>query len=211
MEKYDICGADSFLIHSGTCDNPSVDVFGCSVCHTKQLNAIFENDYSNGFMNGYTEMSLQEIIAWLNECKTDDERRAQMIAPWIKDKNVLDFGCGFGGFIKTIAGIVSNISGVEVGKDELKCLNKLGYNVKNSIDLFQIQFDVITLFHVFEHLHNPRNWLSVFSRKLKKDGRLFIEVPNANDALLSLYNSSSFADFTYWSAHNTCIQKRVYL
>lgn len=30
---------------------------------------------------------------------------------------------------------------------------------------------------------------------------MIIEVPNANDALLSLYESAAFADFTYWSAH----------
>lgn len=30
---------------------------------------------------------------------------------------------------------------------------------------------------------------------------MILEVPNADDILLSLYESSSFADFTYWSAH----------
>ena len=30
---------------------------------------------------------------------------------------------------------------------------------------------------------------------------MIIEVPNADDALLSLYENNEFADFTYWSAH----------
>lgn len=196
----DICGAASFFIHSGTRDNPSIDVYECSKCHTKQLNSIVENDYANGFMNG-KHMSPQEISDRLNECKMDDERRATMVAPWIQNKNVLDFGCGFGGFINVVSKITKSISGVELGNDELDYMISRGYDVKNSIEKFDSQFDVITLFHVFEHLKNPREWLNIIGSKIKKDGLLFIEVPNANDALLSLYENSSFADFTYWSAH----------
>ena len=40
-----------------------------------------------------------------------------------------------------------------------------------------------------------------FSKHLCKGGYLVIEVPNADDVLLSLYESEAFADFTYWSAH----------
>ncbi len=40
-----------------------------------------------------------------------------------------------------------------------------------------------------------------FKQHLNKDGLILVEVPNADDALLSLYNSDSFADFTYWHCH----------
>jgi hypothetical protein len=32
-------------------------------------------------------------------------------------------------------------------------------------------------------------------------GRIFIEVPNADDALLTLYRNKAFMEFTYWSPH----------
>ena len=63
------------------------------------------------------------------------------------------------------------------------------------------KFDVITAFHVIEHLKDPVAFLKLISQYLKKDGRIFLEFPNANDALVSLYNSKEFAKFTYWSCH----------
>lgn len=77
----------------------------------------------------------------------------------------------------------------------------MGYIVKSSLGDFEETFDVITMFHVFEHLKNPGKWLDEIARALKPRGILFIEVPNANDVLLSFYESEAFADFTYWSAH----------
>ena len=36
---------------------------------------------------------------------------------------------------------------------------------------------------------------------LSENGRIVIEIPNADDALLSLYGCEAFADFTYWMCH----------
>ena len=196
----DICGAESVLVHKGTRDNPDIDVYECKSCHTKQLDRIVENDYQSGYMNG-KRMSIEEIQARLESCKADDKRRADMVAPWIRGKRVLDFGCGFGGFIKYASNIAGSVSGVELGSDEIEYMHGLGYDVSDSIDSFTDLFDVITLFHVFEHLKDPAKWLDIIAGKLRKNGILFIEVPNANDALLSLYDNEKFADFTYWSAH----------
>lgn len=62
-------------------------------------------------------------------------------------------------------------------------------------------FDLITAFHVFEHLKDPFATLKNLMNHLSEDGQIIIEVPNADDALLSLYECVSFAKFTYWSQH----------
>ena len=36
---------------------------------------------------------------------------------------------------------------------------------------------------------------------LNSNGRIIIEVPNSEDALLTLYDSDAFQRFTYWSQH----------
>ena len=54
---------------------------------------------------------------------------------------------------------------------------------------------------VFEHLKDPLDVLKRFKPFLKTKGEIIIEVPNSDDALLSLFNSNSFSDFTYWSQH----------
>ena len=152
-------------------------------------------------MNGKSEMSAEEIQKRIAECKVDDLRRVQMVNQWCAGKDVLDFGCGFGGFLRGISSIAKNAVGVELSLTERKYLKSLSLTVEDSIDKYEEKFDVITLFHVFEHLSNPREWLNKFAEKIKRNGIIFIEVPNANDILLSFYDSKDFADFTYWSAH----------
>ena len=97
--------------------------------------------------------------------------------------------------------VVKSVSGVELGLTERDYLRGKGFCIERDIAAYKKCFDVITLFHVFEHLDSPLYWLDLFASMLSVDGRLFVEVPNANDALLSLYECDAFADFTYWSAH----------
>lgn len=52
-----------------------------------------------------------------------------------------------------------------------------------------------------EHLPEPHAALSKLAALLKPNGRLIIEVPNANDALLTLYDCDAFQRFSYWSQH----------
>jgi len=60
---------------------------------------------------------------------------------------------------------------------------------------------LITAFHVVEHLQNPRGIISNLGKLLKPKGRLIVEVPSADDALLTLYDCDAFQRFTYWSQH----------
>lgn len=146
----------------------------------------------------------KKFIKRIKECIPDDLCRVQTVEQWCKMKDVLDFGCGFGGFLKGIsktAKTAKTAVGVEVSLNEIGYLRSLNLTVENSIERYSKKFDVITLFHVFEHLSNPQKWLNKFAEYLKDEGIVFIEVPNADDALLSLYECKFFADFTYWSAH----------
>lgn len=36
---------------------------------------------------------------------------------------------------------------------------------------------------------------------LEKNGEIIVEVPNSDDALLTLYENKGFQNFTYWSEH----------
>lgn len=54
---------------------------------------------------------------------------------------------------------------------------------------------------MIEHVTNPIETIQSLVELLKTDGELIIEVPTSNDALLTLYKSKSFSEFTYWSQH----------
>ena len=63
------------------------------------------------------------------------------------------------------------------------------------------KFHSITAFHVIEHLKNLKEILKNLTERLHEDGEIIIEVPNSDDALLTLYDSNDFQNFTYWSQH----------
>lgn len=197
-----ICKAEGRLIHKGTRDNRAIDVYECEDCKTKFLSDIGERDYTEGYMNGKLGMSQEQIAARLKSCYADDKRRADRMAELCKGKQICDFGCGFGGFLSEMNKIAASAYGVDLGTDEREYLEKNHIVCKDRLEQYGAeQFDVITLFHVFEHLDKPKEYLRLFAEHLKEDGLLVLEVPNSNDALLSVYDCSAFADFTYWSAH----------
>lgn len=133
--------------------------------------------------------------------ESDDERRFRFLKCLIENKEVLDFGCGNGGFLLKARGIAKRVQGVEV-EDRLQShYSNIGLNVVAHINETAEYFDVITLFHVLEHFTDPRAILITLSKKLREGGSLIVEVPNANDALLQLYGSEPFSNFTYWSCH----------
>ena len=189
------------LIHRGTRDRKDVDVYECTQCGTKYLSVLESGDYRNGFMNGTASMTEEEIKSRIETVAPDDQRRFEQIKVYCEGKSVLDFGCGFGGFLKRISSVASDCCGVELSNNERDYMRSQGIKSVATLDELNKQYDVITLFHVFEHLDDPVLWLRKLRNYVNETGRVFIEVPNALDALLSIYNSSNFADFTYWSAH----------
>ena len=129
----------------------------------------------------------------------DQKRRANEFKDRFKNKKVLDFGCGDGGFLKNIKKYTRYAYGIEVNNVHL---NKLKNKVKIYQKLEDIDFklDFITLFHVLEHLPSQIKILKSLKKKLKKNGKLILEVPHANDFLLRL-NHKEFKNFTFWSEH----------
>lgn len=197
-----ICGGGGYLVHKGTRDNDAINVYRCPECGTRFLSVIdIDYDYENGFMHK-TGVDLEiDIETKLRLHKPDDDRRFDMVRSICAGKRVMDFGCGYGGFLKNIKRIASECCGVELGKEEREYVGGIGIKCYKDIDESSGIFDVITLFHVFEHLSDPEKWLNKIGQHLRPGGTLIIEVPNADDVLLSLYESEAFADFTYWSAH----------
>jgi 2-polyprenyl-3-methyl-5-hydroxy-6-metoxy-1,4-benzoquinol methylase len=124
-----------------------------------------------------------------------------MLKRLIENKSILDFGCGTGGFLLFARGVSSRVVGIEIESRLQLRFQKEGLDVFSNIDEVTGDFDIITLFHVLEHVPDPVTLLKQLAEKLNKAGYLIVEVPNANDALLSLYKNKSFSNFTYWSCH----------
>ena len=119
---------------------------------------------------------------------------------------VLDVGCATGHFLYKIKPLVEECVGIEFNEEHARFVNEeLGFKVHTvPIDQTPVgegYFDLITAFHMVEHVEDPVGLLTTLSRYLKSDGILYIEVPNLNDALLSVYKLDAFASFWYREPH----------
>jgi ubiquinone/menaquinone biosynthesis C-methylase UbiE len=112
-------------------------------------------------------------IEWINK-----------IVPLKDNMSVLDVGCSEGTFLSILKKHFNmDAYGVEPSETfSTYAKEKLGLNVVTgffSEKLFPSQtFDLITLSHVLEHMHDPIKFLTSIGKKLKKQGFLFVQVPD---------------------------------
>ena len=116
-----------------------------------------------------------------------------------EDKNLLDIGCGTGDFLETALKANWDITGIEPDESARKIANS-----KTNKSVFKIEyleklkpnsFDVITLWHVLEHLPNLEMHASLFKSLLKPNGTLVIAVPNYKS-----YDAEHYKNF--WAAYD---------
>jgi 2-polyprenyl-3-methyl-5-hydroxy-6-metoxy-1,4-benzoquinol methylase len=196
-----LCHSKDFITRKGAVrDMPSLKVIECCNCGLvtlSNLNHIQDGFYENSGMHGEVLPSMKE---WLQSTNWDDQRRFDMLKASLPNKKILDFGCGAGGFIDKAKSLAGKVAGVEPERRVREYwLDQ--FPIYGSLDEADDKYDLITAFHVVEHLPDPKAILEKMAARLGKNGRLVIEVPNAGDALLTLYDSEPFQSFTYWSQH----------
>lgn len=185
-------------------DDLSQEVRECTQCGLVYLSSashISPRHYEESGMHGG---DVPDIDAWLKETQDDDSRRFEFLKEKITNKIVLDFGCGAGGFLERAATSVKDVSGVELEVALQPSYASRGLNVYENLELAKEsgnRWDVITAFHVVEHLHEPAQILGALAELLSDGGEIIVEVPNSEDALLTLYQNKAFQNFTYWSQH----------
>ena len=209
-----LCKSDKYNKRTtGVRDNSNIDILECSDCglvYLSSLDHIQDEYYEESGMHDNKEPNIDN---WLKETEFDDKRRYDFVKEKIANKNVLDFGCGIGGFIEMAKKSARNISGVELDRALQSSFQERGLNVflnlKEAKEQSKKKYDVITAFHVVEHLQDPIEILKDLSELLTKNGEVVIEIPNSNDALLTLYENETFQNFTYWSLHLFLFNKKT--
>lgn len=143
----------------------------------------------------------ETLVEARNKCEKDSKRRFQMMKErYNPECSVLDVGTGTGGFLKIASSYFRSIHGMEIQQDLLQSLIEDGLKVFPEIKHGQ-KYDVVTMFHVFEHLTKPMETLVDIYDVLDENGTLVVEVPHAKDALISKYKCKPFQKFTFWEEH----------
>jgi 2-polyprenyl-3-methyl-5-hydroxy-6-metoxy-1,4-benzoquinol methylase len=139
-------------------------------------------------------------------------------------KNILDVGSGTGDFLKVCKNNSWSVFGVEPNLDARNIAAKKGITLQENLsELKNIQFDVITLWHVLEHVEDLSAYISILNKLLCKDGKLVIAVPNfksedanyykefwaAFDVPRHLWHFSQTSIFKLFSLENMIIEKTI--
>lgn len=113
--------------------------------------------------------------------------------------NLLEVGAGTGYFAETMVKAGWQVTALEPDAGARQVAReRAALELLPAEQLFQLSaasFDVITLWHVLEHVHDLSAYLSQFYRLLKPGGCLIIAVPNYTSADASHYG-------TFWAAYD---------
>ena len=123
------------------------------------------------------------------------------------NKTILDIGSGTGDFLLACKNNDWQIIGIEPNEKArsltISKLQKTNYKVYKSIEdlksssqkTTQQRFDVITMWHVLEHVPNLREYITNLKQLLKPKGILIVAVPNYKS-----YDAAYYKEF--WAAYD---------
>ena len=133
----------------------------------------------------------------------DQQRRFEQFRDRLAGKSVCDYGAGFGGFLQLAETVAASCCGVELREHCHDFAKQHFPSIPYAADIGNLEgdLDVITLFHVLEHLPAALETLKQLRERLSPGGRLIVEVPHAKDFLLQSVDIQEFRDFTFWSEH----------
>lgn len=184
-------------------DRDDVAVLKCNKSGVIFLSRSSHMDISN-YQNkeGFTYWSADDRKQVVNEGLEDNIRRKELLQNLVANRKWLDIGTGAGGILDEVSSLASKAAAIEPQNAVREILIKEGYNVYKDIDsIDESDFEVVTLFHVFEHFTNPLEDLKSIHKTMAAEGKIIIEVPHANDFLISFLDNESFKKFTFWSEH----------
>jgi 2-polyprenyl-3-methyl-5-hydroxy-6-metoxy-1,4-benzoquinol methylase len=126
-------------------------------------------------------------------------KKYEIIKKYAEKGSILDIGCATGEFLNFFKGKNWNTRGIEPDENARKqAIEKYGLNVGDESEIDEIasgSFEVITMWHVLEHVSDLNTRMNDVLRLLKKEGTLVLALPNCNSADAEIYGK-------YWAAYD---------
>lgn len=178
------------IIHCFTCGH----LFTGNAPKGKELSTYYESDKYTSHTDKATEGKMYNIAKTLNL-----RIKYRIIHNHIKQvQNILDYGCGTGdflGYCETKGQIVAY--GYDPSEKAISQLRtKYNFTIyDNHNSILENKYDVITLWHVVEHLPDPLSTIEFLVQSLNCNGLLIIAMPNHSSFDSSFYK-------TIWAAYD---------
>ena len=148
------------------------------VSHTNQANSIINTIY---------KIARKFTLGW----------KYNLIKKQEGAKTILDYGCGTGEFINFCKNKGWQIQGIEPNsKARQQATNLNNQGIKSSLSqIDNAAFQVITMWHVLEHIPDLKETFTALKKMLTPDGFMLIAVPNCNSHDAQLFKED-------WAAYD---------
>jgi len=152
------------------------------ISHTDASISLFDKVYQT--VKNYTIKQKIKLISSLNT----------------ENKTILDIGCGTGDFLEACKNNDWKITGAEPNEGARNLTIKkteigIHTNIEEILENNSNKFDVITMWHVLEHVPNLQEYISSLKNLLRPNGVLIIAVPNYKS-----YDAVYYGKF--WAAYD---------
>jgi 2-polyprenyl-3-methyl-5-hydroxy-6-metoxy-1,4-benzoquinol methylase len=126
-------------------------------------------------------------------------KKYKLVKKYARNQKLLDIGCGTGEFISFCNQMGFDVKGIEPGEKPrsfAKTKYKLDVQEESYFDnIIGAEFDIITMWHVLEHVHLLHERMNKIREILKPDGTLIIAVPNSDS-----WDAGHYGKF--WAAYD---------
>ncbi|MFM7014887.1 MAG: class I SAM-dependent methyltransferase [Bacteroidota bacterium] len=160
-----------------------------SIRYYQSSDYISHTDSSKGLLNKVYQLARNYMIS----------AKYNSTVKKYRSSTLLDYGCGTGDFLKYCIDKKIDATGLEIDENARKiAIGKGCQNVFQPDYLANIKdqsVDIITLWHVLEHIHELHPTIKQFKRILASNGTLVIAVPNYQAYDASYYNQ-------HWAAYD---------
>ena len=148
------------------------------ISHTDGKRSIFEKAYH--FVKGFALKNKLDLINRLQKQKG----------------NLLDIGAGTGDFLGVAKANNWNVEGSEPNEKARTIADGKGLKLtQNTADFEDASFDVISMWHVLEHVSDLESQIKELKRLIKPSGTIVIAVPNFKS-----YDANYYKEF--WAAYD---------
>jgi 2-polyprenyl-3-methyl-5-hydroxy-6-metoxy-1,4-benzoquinol methylase len=204
-----ICGNDKFteflVCKDHFLTNETFKIVKCSSCGFAFINPRPEKDQLQKYYESIEYIShsgtSKGIIntVYKKVRRYTHKKKFKLVSNYAKGNSILDIGCGSGELLSLFKENNWKTFGIEPNDNARNfAISEYGLNVNNEESISGISnksIDVVTMWHVLEHVSELNERISEIKRTLKENGVLFVAVPNNIS-----YDAEYYKEF--WAAYD---------
>ena len=120
--------------------------------------------------------------------RREHELRYELVLPYVKDKTVLDIGCGYGYGSAILAAVAKTVTAIDLNNEAISTAKARYCDVANLqfiqgdilkfLESASLSGDAVVLYEVIEHIEAHDQLLQQIWQTTAEGGRLFLSTPN---------------------------------